>query len=263
MSYVIFDIETVPDPDLWKPQPPKPRARKKDDFAPLYAHRPIVIGYALLDDNLQITAAGAIADDNEIQLIVNFSTWLASTQATLVTFNGRGFDVPVLGLRALRHGLTQTFYGPQHRRRYDEENHIDLMEALTEYGHLGRAGFSLDVLSQVIGLPGKNDFNGSMVAAAYAAGQIEKIRAHCAADCVRTAFLLVRYLLMRNRITIEQYRVAARSMYDYCAANGLSTLLFGSDPTRLLLVPTGMPEVTAPQASPETVPALAEETQPS
>ena len=259
MPYVIFDIETVPDPELWQSNPLTKAGKKrvKEEFAPLYAHRPIVIGYAMLDDNLCITAAGAIANDDEVQLITSFSGWLVTMPgATLVTFNGRGFDVPVLGLRALRHGLSQAFYGPQHRRRYDEDNHLDLMAVLTEHGQLGRDGFSLGTLCRVIGLSDKNDFDGSMVAAAYAKGQIEKIRTHCAADCIRTAFLLARYTLMRNRLTIEQYRVAARSLYDYCSANGFGTLLFGADPPRLLLTPTVVlvPPVVevAPQAETQT-----------
>lgn len=251
MPYVIFDIETVPDPELWESNPLTKAGRKrvKEEFAPLYAHRPIVVGFAMLDDNLNLQHVNAIASDNEPWLIESFTSWLASVQATLVTFNGRGFDVPVLGLRALRHGLTQAFYGPQHRRRYDEDNHLDLMAALTEHGQLGRAGFSLDTLCQVIGLGGKSDMDGSQVAAVYAKGQIEKIRTYCMADCVRTAFLLARYLLMRNRITVEQYRVAARGLYDYCSANNMGTLLFGSNPSRLLLTPPAQAVAPVPAQS--------------
>lgn len=238
MPFLVFDIETVPDKTLWTPAPPKPRARvKKDEFPPLYAHRPIIIGYALFDDNLMLQNIGAVANDNEPQLIAQFSEWFASQNATLVTFNGRGFDVPVLNLRALHHGIDQRYYGPQHRRKYDEENHLDLMAALTEHGALGRAGFSLGVLSTVIGLGGKSDFDGSMVAAAYAKGEIEKIRFYCMSDCARAGFLLMRYLLMRGRLVIDQYRVAANALFNYCLTNKFNDLLFGADRARVCLDP--------------------------
>lgn len=246
MPYLIFDIETVPDETLWKPSPPKPRSRAKtDQFAPLYAHRIIVIGFAMFDDNLAFMGANAVANDNEIALITQFSEWFATQPATLVTFNGRGFDVPVLNLRALRHGIDQRYYGPQHRRRYDEENHLDLMAALTEYGALGRAGFSLGVLSSVIGLGSKSEFDGSMVAAAYAKGEIEKIRSYCVQDCLRSGFLLMRYLLMRGRLPADQYRVAANALFDYCVANKFNGLLFGADRARVCL---DVPTVAVPAA---------------
>lgn len=236
MPFLVFDIETVPDKSLWTPAPPKPRARvKKDEFAPLYAHRPIVIGYALFDDNLMLQNLGAVANDNEPQLIAQFSEWFATQEVTLVTFNGRGFDVPVLNLRALRHGLDQRYYGPAHRRKYDEENHLDLMAALTDHGALGRSGFSLGTLSTVIGLGGKSDFDGSMVAAEYAKGGIEKIRTYCCQDLARTGFLLMRYLLMRGRLTLDQYRAAANALYDYCVANKFDGVLFGADRARVCL----------------------------
>lgn len=233
--YIVFDIETVPDESLWKPSPPKPRARKKDDFAPLYAHRPIVIGFGVFDDNLHCGHLGVMASDDEVALITEFTGWLAHQDATLVTFNGRGFDVPVLGLRALRHGIPQHFNTVQHRKRYTEDKHLDLMDVLTEFGGLGRSGFSLSTLSSVIGLPGKNDMDGSMVAGMYAKGEIEKIKGYCVQDCVRTGFLLARYLLMRGRITIDMYRAAAAGLLQKCHEMQLTGVLFGADTKRLLL----------------------------
>lgn len=235
MPFIVFDIETVPDDALWKPAPPKPRARKKDDFAPLYAHRPIVIGFGIFDDALNCGYIGVTAGDDEVKLISDFTGWLAGQDATIVTFNGRGFDVPVLGLRALRHGIPQLFNTVGHRKRYTEDKHLDLFDALTEYGALGRGGFSLDVLTQVIGLGGKNGMDGSMVAGMYARGEIEKIKGYCACDVGRTAFLLFRYLLMRGRIGIDQYRAAAAGLFAKCVEMGLTGVTFAADQKRLLL----------------------------
>jgi predicted PolB exonuclease-like 3'-5' exonuclease len=144
--------------------------------------------------------------------------------------------VPVLALRALRHGLSQRFYGPAHRRRYDEENHLDLMAALTEYGMLGRTGFSLSMMSSLIGLPGKApDEDGSKVAGMYEKGEHAKIQLYAQSDVVRTTFLLYRYLLLRGRIELDMYRRAAFVLLELCKERKLTNVLFGCDAKRLLL----------------------------
>lgn len=238
MPFIVFDIETVPDESLWKSDPLTKAGKKrvKEEFAPLYAHRPIVIGFAVVDDELNMQHLGFVGGDDEPKLITDFTEWVAQQVATLVTFNGRGFDVPVLALRALRHGLNQRFYGPQHRRRYDEENHLDLMSALTEGGTLGRAGFSLSMMSTLIGLPGKGaDEDGSKVHGMYLKGEHAKIQLYCQGDVCRTAFLLYRYLLMRGRIEIGVYRRAALALLELCKERKLTNVLFGADAKRLLL----------------------------
>lgn len=238
MPFLIFDIETVPDESLWKSDPLTKAGKKrvKEEFAPLYAHRPIVIGYALVDDELNMQHLGFTASDDEAKLIGDFTRWMSTMQATLVTFNGRGFDVPVLALRALRHGIDQRYYTAAHRRRYDEENHLDLMSALTEGGTLGRAGFSLGMMSTIIGLPGKGaDEDGSKVHGMYQKGEHAKIQLYAQSDVVRTAFLLYRYLLMRGRIEIDVYRRAALALLELCKERKLTNVLFGCDAKRLLL----------------------------
>lgn len=254
MSSIIFDIETVPDDELWTSNPLTKAGKKrvKEEFAPLYAHRPIVIGLVMLDDDLALKHLGVMASDDEASLISSFTGWLAQQPGTIVTYNGRDFDVPVLALRALRHGIPQHYNTVAHRKRYDEDNHLDLFAALTEYGNLGRAGFSLDTLCRVIGLGGKGEMDGSQVATVYKQpGGVAKISAYCAQDCLRSAFLLARYLLMRGRISIEQYRIAARGLYDYCVTNNYTGLLFGADPNRILL------ETPAAAPAPEPEPAAA------
>jgi predicted PolB exonuclease-like 3'-5' exonuclease len=237
MGYLVFDIETVPDNTLWKPTAPKTARSKKpaDQVPPLYAHRPIAIGFALFTEDLVLQNVGCVQSDDEPGLITNFSEWVATLPATLVTFNGRGFDIPVLGLRALRHGLVQRYVTAAHRKRYSEEHHLDLFEALTEYGALGRSGFSLDTFSQVIGLPGKGEDNGAAVAGLYAKGEHAKINLYCRADVFRTSFLLFRYRLMRGQITVEQYRVAATALFDKCIEEKMMGLTFAVDKQRLLL----------------------------
>ena len=282
MSYLVFDIETIPDLSVWTPPPSdppppdpaaplpgqlsivgapvppadsaivipplgtpvkKPRARKKpangepakEPFAPLYAQIPIAIGFALFDEALNLKHLGCVGHDDEPKLIGEFSAWLAQTPGTIVTFNGRNFDVPVLGLRSLRLGLSQHWNTAQHRKRYTEEHHLDLFEALTEYGALGRTGYSLDTLAQVIGLPAKGEVDGSKVRAMHARGEHAKINLYCTADVAKTSFLLFRYLLMRGRVDLAMYQHAAAALFQVCVDRGLNNVTFAADQRRLLL----------------------------
>jgi hypothetical protein len=248
MPYLIFDIETVPDRTLWSPAgaaPPtdiapkkKPRARKTDEFPPLYAHRPIAIGYVLLNDELDVANMGVAGTttfgDNERALLLAWNAFAEVNQATLVSFNGRGFDMPVLSLRALRWGVSQRWYAGDYRKRYDEQ-HIDLFDQLTEFGLVGRAGFSLDTFSQIIGLPAKGGMDGSKVAALFAAGEAKKIESYALLDTVKTALLLFRYQLMRGRIGLDHYRKAATNLVERCNGAGINTAFFGADFKRLFL----------------------------
>jgi len=238
MSYVIFDIETVPDPALWTQPAPKPRARKASGFAPLYAHRPIAIGVLALNEETYAVETFAVAGttsfaDNEAALITAWSGWMQQLQPVLVSFNGRGFDMPVLALRAMRHGVQLGWHGKDYRSRYGEQ-HIDLFDQATEFGGVGRDGFSLSDMSALIGLPVKGE-DGSMVAGMFAEGKAAHIEGYCACDVARTAFLFMRWQLMRGRMDLARYREAATALLNLCTERQLTGVLFGADKARLLL----------------------------
>lgn len=254
--YLVLDLETVADSNLWKPTQPKKGSRAKapeDQFPPLYAHRPIAIGYALFDDKLALVPGhlGVVGHDNEPELLTQFSTWLTSLDATLVTWNGRGFDLPVLSLRSFRHGLQLKWNTSNHRKRYSEDPHLDLLGALTDWGPR-ISGYSLDAFCSVIGLPGKGEVQGKTIAALYEKGELSKIYGYCTCDVARTSFLLFRYLLMRGRIDVDTYRTAAAAFYQLCVERHLDGVLFGADPRTLLLqdVPGAAPTTTAQAVAP-------------
>ena len=108
----------------------------------------------------------------------------------LVSWNGSGFDLPVLNYRALRHGINAHHYwevGESDRDfRYNNYlsryhwRHIDLMDVLSGYGASGRA--SLDLAAQLVGLPGKLGIGGAQVWPAYRRGELAAIREYCEAD---------------------------------------------------------------------------------
>ncbi len=238
MSYVIFDIETISDSTLWTAPPPKPRARKASGFAPLYAHIPVAIGVLSLNEETYAVEVLAVAGTttfgpNEAALISAWSGWMERLRPVLVSFNGRGFDMPVLSLRALRHGISIGWHNEEYRKRYDDQ-HIDLFDQATAFGIVGRDGFSLSNMSALIGLPTKGE-DGSMVAGLHAEGNHAKIEAYCSHDLVRTAFLFMRYQLMRGRMNLVQYQEAAKGLMQLCIERQLQGVLFGADEKRLLL----------------------------
>lgn len=238
MSYLVFDIETVPDPAVWSASSaPKKRGSKEDAFPPPYAHRPVAIGYLILNDDIEYHQMGCVGTttfgDDEAALLTAWNTFVDSFKPTLVSFNGRGFDMPVLSLRAYRHGISQAWYSTDYRKKYSEGMHVDLMEQLSDYGPF--KGFGLDTMAKLIGLPGKLGFDGSLIAAAFAAGKAQEIQDYCVTDVVQTAFVFLRYSLMRGRISVDRYKASAAALFGACSAHGMTKLVEGCARKLLLL----------------------------
>src|SRR5262245_27829142 len=99
-TYLVLDIETIPDRDLYTP--PEPPAGADRSFPPLYACKPVVIGVLWLDSELGCKRLGTIGEGkDEAGMMADFADFMAKYRPNLVTWNGRGFDLPVLTLRAL------------------------------------------------------------------------------------------------------------------------------------------------------------------
>ena len=234
-TYLILDIETIPDRELFTP--PEPAAGVERPFPPLYACRPIVIGVLWLDENLACKRIGTFGEaKDEAGMMSDFADFMGKWKPNLVTWNGRGFDLPVLALRALRHGLAFGWYyrGAGYRYRYSEEGHLDLCYVLSDHGAARMT--SLDGAARVIGLPGKDGVDGSQVEGLFLAGQIEPLRHYCLSDVAQTAFLFLRYRLVAGDIDRDHYRRAATVLLVTLETDGrFGRLLDGVDRRRLLL----------------------------
>ena len=134
-TYLVLDIETIPDRELFTP--PEPAAGVERPFPPLYACRPVVIGVMWLDEDLGVKRIGTIGEGkDEAGMMADFADFMGKWRPHLVTWNGRGFDLPVLALRALRFGLDFRWYyrGEGYRYRFTEEGHLDLCDVLSDHG---------------------------------------------------------------------------------------------------------------------------------
>lgn len=235
-STLVLDIETVPDPDLYTA--PDPAAgTERVPFPPLYACRPIVIGVIWLDGAFCCKRIGIIGEDkSEAAMMSDFAEFVAKYNPRVVTWNGRSFDLPVLALRALRHGIDFAWYyrGDGYRYRFSEDGHLDLGDVIADFGAARMT--SLDAAARLCGLPGKVGVDGSQVEGLFRDGQMEALRRYCLSDVAQTAFVLLRYKLIAGDIDRDGYRQAASHLLAALEADGrFLPLLEGTDRARLLL----------------------------
>lgn len=235
-TFVVLDIETVPDRAVYQPPEPPPGSDKVP-FPPLYACQTVVIGALWLADDLQVKRIGTIGDgQDEAETLRSFSDFMGKHRPRLVTWNGRGFDLPVLALRAMRHAVPFPWYyqDKDMRFRYSENGHLDLCDHLSDHGAASRT--PLAGAAKLIGLPGKDGVDGSQVETLFAAGQIDALKAYCLSDVAQTAFVFLRYRLLVGALDVAAYRVAARGLWNALVADGrFSRLLEHTDQTRLML----------------------------
>jgi 3'-5' exonuclease len=235
MRYTIVDIETrieknlvravyFPHTDIGEEeayQQVRQRLQKEQgsDFFPLSFHVPISIAVGQVNEERILTAVETLheSDYGEETLVRSFWQRLERFPGTLVTFNGRNFDLPVLELQALKHGCSAPrYFGSKTRNRYAEEGHYDLYDFLTNHGaHRLRGGFN--VLAKLIGLPGKSEIDGSMVQQLWEDGRLPDIHRYCRQDVMQTYFLFLRVELMRGRLSMEQYQQALTQSAKFCA----------------------------------------------
>jgi predicted PolB exonuclease-like 3'-5' exonuclease len=217
-EYLVLDIETVPDQTRWRPpeRPPGVEAA----FPPTWAHRIIVIGCLWLDHDYKLKRLGVIGDAagpdsrevSERELLVDFSRFVGRARPLLVTYNGRVFDLPVIALRSLSHGVPLRWYYREKnvRYRYSEEGHLDLCDTLADHGAT-RSG-SLDAIVRLIGLPGKIGVDGSQVEGLYRAGQLAAIQSYCLSDVVQTALLFLRFRVLQGALSPAKFRAAIEAL---------------------------------------------------
>ncbi len=227
---LVFDLETVPDVAglrrLWDlpaslgdaevAQTAFDRRREKTghEFLPLHLQRIVAIGCLFRDDDgVRVRCLGTV-DDDEPKLIGDFFRTIERYTPTLVSWNGSGFDLPVLHYRGLIHGVHASRYWDQGEDDRDfrfnnyisryHARHTDLMDLLALYN--GRSAAPLDDLARLCGFPGKLGMDGSQVWPAYLEGRLPEIRAYCETDVANTWLMYCRFQMMRGVLTTQQYQ---------------------------------------------------------
>ena len=241
MNCLVFDIETVPDVALGRrlygltglPDEEVAKAmfalRRQDsggEFLPYEQHRIVAISCVLRSrEALKVWSLGDV-QAAEAELIERFFDGLERFSPELVSWNGSGFDLPVLTYRALRAGVQAARFWETGENdpafRYNNYlgrfhwRHIDLMDVLS--GFQGRGRVSLEHIATLLGFPGKLGFSGARVWDAFLAGDLLGIRRYCETDVLNTYLVYLRFELLRGRLTraehtaeLERVRALLRS----------------------------------------------------
>ena len=242
-----FDIETIPDAhairtlhdfpndisdaDVVEFALQKRRAQNGSDFLPLHLHRVVAISCCLRwsDDKVHVSTIGKIEDD-EATVLRKFYELIERYTPQLVSWNGSGFDLPVLHYRSLIHGISAARYWDlgdgdfgdsrdfkwnNYLSRY-HMRHCDLMDVLAMYN--GRANAPLDQMAKLCGFPGKMGMDGSKVWDAFQQGQLQEIRDYCETDAANTYLMFIRFQLLRGVYNPQEYQAEIDRLYHHLNA---------------------------------------------
>ena len=236
---LVFDIETVPDVEtgrrllgldglddaaVQQAMSTQRQQLRGNDFQPSHLHRIVAVSVVLLNKGeLRVLSLGS-EQDTEAELVRQFFGGIDKYRPILVSWNGSGFDLPVLHYRALKHGVTAPRYWAtdgdakwdNYLGRY-QFRHTDVMDVLALYQ--GRAFAPLHEIAVLLGLPGKLGMDGSQVAAAFRAGRLADIRAYCETDVLNTYLIYLRFLLMRGQIDSAQHRAELERVRAFLKAS--------------------------------------------
>ncbi|MGR8920614.1 MAG: 3'-5' exonuclease [Gammaproteobacteria bacterium] len=244
MNVFVFDIETVPDVD---------GARRLYDFEGLddagvasalfnkrlqetggssdflrhHLHRVIAISAVFREgDRLNVWSLGDESAD-EAEIIRRFFEGLERYSPTLVSWNGSGFDLPVLHYRAMLNGVSAPRYweaGDEDRSfRYNNYlsryhwRHVDLMDVLA--GFSPRAFVPLDQMASLLGFPGKLGMTGANVWSEYQAGHLREIRDYCETDVLNTWLVYLRFEHMRGHLSDARLEAELERTRAFLAAH--------------------------------------------
>jgi len=227
---LVFDIETIPDiaglralrgasPDTTDEQVhaawlAERKEHGQSDFMPLHLQRVLVISCVFRNaEGLRIHSFVDRDGQSEGKIIQTFFNTVEKHVPQLVSWNGGGFDLPVLHYRGLQHGVVADKYwdlGDDDRDfkwnnyigRY-HMRHLDLMDLLAMYQPKNNA--PLDAMAKLCGFPGKLGMDGSAVYPAYLDGKLEDIRRYCETDVMNTYLLYSRFQKMRGGFLEKEY----------------------------------------------------------
>lgn len=229
-----FDLETVPDADYGRRYlgmkgsdldvQEAMQARRleetanRTDFLPVDLHRIVTLSVAWwvpASGQLKVSTLGEGSGD-ESAAIQKFADKVLAQKPRLVSWNGNGFDLPVLHYRWLRHGIAAPHYW-QPPSRYDAYSkrysllHVDLMDVLGAF----RNPVKLDEAAQLCGFPGKVVTEGHRVFHHIARGELELVEGYCEMDALNTLLLFMRWCVTRGELDRAGELAFLRAVRDH------------------------------------------------
>ncbi|MEO1023339.1 MAG: ribonuclease H-like domain-containing protein [Bacteroidota bacterium] len=215
----IFDIETIPDiafvrsvlnePDLEEDalleRAAEDLAKNKSGFLPPMYHRMVSwVGLWIANDGRPVTKASWNGTNEKEGLEQIFAALNTYKDFGLVHHNGKGFDIPVLTYRSMKHGLQMPARMGMHeiRYRYSKAN-IDLVDEFSNYG--ASSWPKLKHLGQLIGIPFKQTGEGNEVYTMFKENKLAEIEHYCYEDVMATYIIWIYYQFTTGAINQELF----------------------------------------------------------
>jgi len=237
VKYLVFDVESVPDAKLIK----KVKYPEEDideqsavrkfqeeiqkgsngatDFIPVTFQYPITICIAKVGEDFSLADIVSLDQPafrtSEMVRLFWHGVENIYSHSTLVTFNGRGFDIPILELMAFRYGysIKKHFKDKAAGRNRYSPKHIDLQDHLSNYNAIRMTG-GLNLLAKVLGKPGKMSAKGDMVYEMFLGGDIQKINDYCIHDVLDTYFVFLRTRVLQGDIgTAREQEIVQKAKF--------------------------------------------------
>jgi predicted PolB exonuclease-like 3'-5' exonuclease len=243
VRYLVFDVESVADGALVAKvrypgeaiEPAEAVARYRaeltekfgNDFIPYTFQLPVSVVVAKLDASFHLLDLVAIDEPEFRPHIITehfWRGWESYGRPTLISFNGRTFDIPLLELAAFRYGIGLAGWFnvagklyEQPRHRYNNETHLDLHDVLTNYGASRFTG-GLNLAANLLGKPGKMDVQGHMVQDLFNEGRLAEINDYCRCDVLDTYFVLLRTAVLLGWLKLDEEQAVVASARDWLEA---------------------------------------------
>ena len=249
---LVFDIETAPDAELIKQtlfakediSPAEALAKhreylkenKKSPFLKLEFHKIVslccLVQNDYTEDDLQLKVFSAGQGQNEAAIIEGFykEVTAGGKFGRIIGYNSKGFDLPVLTFRALKHGIPLPMffesgdnhaafrYGQTYINRYNHKFHLDLMDRLALFRV--SSATSLHNMCEMCGIPGKLDCDGSAVEDLANSKQFDKIDAYCQNDVISTALLYYYYQVLAGEVEVPEGDEKVEDLIEFLSSQG-------------------------------------------
>lgn len=229
IAYLVFDVETRGDGDLIR-QVFYPDSELSADeavdayrtdrlastgsaFLPPTFVKPVAVCVAKIDRDFRLVDVAAVDEPQyrPHRLVEGFwRGWKHYGQPVLVTYNGRGYDMPVLELAAFRDGIAlpewfnlEARSFEQNRHRYNLDAHIDLMDLLANFG-ASRVDGGLNLLSHLLGKPARSAIDGSEVEQYFRDGRLGEVNDYCRHDVLDTYFVFLRSRVLLGKLALAR-----------------------------------------------------------
>lgn len=221
MKYLVYDIESIVDKNLlnrvlyaheglsdeaaYERHLQEQIAHTGKSFPNAIFHMPVALAVVALAADYSIQKIGLLGHDEKTSLSITQHFWdiYNNNQATLVDFNGSGYDMRLMELWAFREGIS---ISPQHfqkfgaRYRFSEDRHLDLQDSLNNNGAIRYMG-GLDLLAKLLNKPGKLETKGEMVQQMHNEGKLFEIEDYCLGDTLDTYFVFLRWMVVQGKLT--------------------------------------------------------------